>query len=235
MRTPIKRVLLPLSAALALGIAANAGAQAIGVNIRTGDVWVDSRMVEINDYGYRYREPFVTEVVTNYDVPRPYVEELLVQRKWAPADVYYACALAHSMGRPCADVVSERERDRGQGWGVTAKRLGIKPGSKEFFALKNGVAGSYGRWGHPIAIDRTEHVSWGDNGGRIPPGHMKPAKIKHAKFDKGPDGEHGHGNGGKHGHGHGKDKGDEGDGNDGGQGKDHGNGHGNGKGKGHGK
>lgn len=236
MRPQMKHAILPLVTALALGIAANAGAQTIHYNVRTGDAWVDNRLGEINDYGYRYRDPFVSEMVTNYDVPRPYVEQLLVQRRWNPGDVYYACALAHSMGRPCSDVVEEHDRDRGQGWGVTARRMGIKPGSPQFFALKNGFVGTYGRWGHPIVVDRAEHVRWDNRGDSMHPVYMKHGKIKNVKYknvkyEDGAYGEHGHGNGGKHGHG--KDKGDEGDGN--------GDGHGNGKGhdkghdKGHGK
>ena len=37
-------------------------AQTVGYNIRTGDVWVDARLGEINDYGRRYRDPFVSEM-----------------------------------------------------------------------------------------------------------------------------------------------------------------------------
>ena len=231
MQPPIKYSLLPLAAALALGIAANAGAQTIGYNVRTGDVWVDNRLGEINDYGYRNRDPFVSEMVTNYDVPRPYVEELLVRRRWAPADVYYACAYAHSIGRPCSEIVEVH--DRGHGWGAVSQRYGIRPGSPEFHAFKNGFVGTYGRWGHPIVVDRVEHVRWDDNGDRMRPDYRKHGKLKHGKYNRdeyqqGRDDEygHGHGNSGKHGDKHG----DEGDGGDG-------EGHGNGKGhdKEHGK
>jgi hypothetical protein len=226
-RKAIRISVYGIAAALAFGIAANAGAQTVGYSIRTGDVWVDNRMGEINDYGYRNRDPFVSEMVTNYGVPRPYVEELLVQRKWSPGDVYYACALAHSLGRPCSDVVAERAHDRGQGWGVTAMRLGIKPGSKEFFALKNGVAGTYGRWGHPIKVDSAVHVRWGDTGKPAHPGQAKHGKIKQAKQDHGPSGNQG--KGGKHGNGGNKGA----KGNQAGEGN--GGGHGHGNGKGHGK
>ena len=250
MRPSIQRTLLPaafaqpcargmrtsvyIAAALALGIAANAGAQTIHYNVRTGDAWVDNRLGEINDYGYRNRDPFVSEMVTNYAVPRPYVEQLLQQRRWSPGDVYYACALAHSLGRPCSDVVEEHDRDRGRGWGVTARRLGIQPGSPQFFALKNGVVGTYGRWGHPIMVDRVEHVRWGEDGDRMRPTYMKHGKIKHGNYKR-IEYEHGrddeHGRGGKHG-----DDGDEGDrGGDGGHGHGEGgeHGHGNEHGKGH--
>ena len=37
------------------------------------------------------------------------------------------------------------ERDHGQGWGVIAQRLGIKPGSAAFHALKGGVGKGHER------------------------------------------------------------------------------------------
>jgi hypothetical protein len=37
------------------------------------------------------------------------------------------------------------ERDHGQGWGVIAKRLGIKPGSAEFHALKGDMGKSHAK------------------------------------------------------------------------------------------
>ncbi len=38
--------------------------------------------------------------------------------------------------QPVEVVTKEYETNKGKGWGVIAKNLGIKPGSKEFHALK---------------------------------------------------------------------------------------------------
>ena len=71
-------------------------------------------------------------------------------RRWAPGDVYYASALAYQTRRPFGDVVKMYEQDRGQGWGVIAQRMGIKPGSAEFHALKGNVGKASGRYkSHP--------------------------------------------------------------------------------------
>jgi hypothetical protein len=35
-------------------------------------------------------------------------------------------------------VIDQYRSDKGKGWGVLAKTLGIKPGSREFHALKDG-------------------------------------------------------------------------------------------------
>jgi len=55
-----------------------------------------------------------------------------------PADAYMVFRLGE-MSRHPADYVLDRYKSRkGNGWGVLAKSLGIKPGSKEFHALKRG-------------------------------------------------------------------------------------------------
>ena len=55
-----------------------------------------------------------------------------------PADVYMAFRLGEMSHRPVTQVVEVYEQNRGKGWGALAKRLGIKPGSAEFHALKRG-------------------------------------------------------------------------------------------------
>jgi len=143
--------------ALAVALAASGGVAAqdfaFGWNPRSGDVWVDTYLNDINDYGYRYREPFIDEMVRYHGAPRDLVSELLINRRWAPGDVYYACSIASVLGRPCRYVVDEWERDHGQGWGALAQRMGIKPGSAEFHRLKKGFVPTYDRWGRPIELD----------------------------------------------------------------------------------
>jgi hypothetical protein len=140
---------------LALGLAAGAArAQdfTFGWSPRSGDVWVDVWLGDMNRYGSRYRDPFVDELVRYHGAPRDLVVDLLA-RRWAPGDIYFACALARLVGRPCRYVVEIWERDHGQGWGAIAKRLGIKPGSPQFHQLKRGMVPSYDRWGRPIELD----------------------------------------------------------------------------------
>jgi hypothetical protein len=60
--------------------------------------------------------------------------------------VYYASALAYASRRPLADVVRAYDENRGQGWGVVAQRMGIKPGSAQFHALKGQMGKSNGKY-----------------------------------------------------------------------------------------
>jgi len=55
-----------------------------------------------------------------------------------PADAYVVCALGQMAGMPPEYVVERYKSGKDKGWGAVAKSLGIKPGSKEFHALKNG-------------------------------------------------------------------------------------------------
>ena len=55
-----------------------------------------------------------------------------------PADAYMVLRLAEMSRQPTDYVVDQYRSGSGKGWGALAKNLGIKPGSKEFHALKNG-------------------------------------------------------------------------------------------------
>ena len=191
-----------------------------GWNPRSGDVWVDSQHDDVNRYGSRYRQPFIDEMVRYYGAPRDLVSTLLVERNWAPGDVYYACAIAQILGRPCRHVADVWERDHGQGWGNVAKQLGIKPGSAEFHRLKRGFVPTYDRWARPIRIDEDLYRHYpdrakaiqarGDDGRRA---NGKANGKASASGDRGNGNGHGNarGNNGKgdnaKGGGHGKAKG----------------------------
>ncbi|WP_119717151.1 hypothetical protein [Cognatilysobacter tabacisoli] len=172
IRSPLRTRLL----AIALGLAAATGAGSVaaqdyvfGWNPRSGDVWVDNTLGDMNRYGSRYRDPFVDELVRYHGAPRDLVTDLLNTRRWAPGDVYYACALASALGRPCRYVADYWERNHGKGWGVVAQELGIKPGSAEFHRLKRGFVPTYDRWSRPITLDadlRDDFPGRGNGGNR---------------------------------------------------------------------
>lgn len=201
----------------------------VGWHPHTGDVWVDVWLGDINRYGARYRDPFIDEIVRYHGAPRPLVIELL-DRHWAPGDIYYACAIAAIIGRPCRYVVDMYEADRGQGWGTVAMRLGIKPGSPEFQRLKRGFVPTYDRWARPIELDDELRRAYPDRGRGRPgkatrgaPGQdgkaAPPAKGGPAHRDPGGDRPGQSGKGQSQGRRNGAGKGD-----------DKGNGKGNGKG-----
>ena len=55
-----------------------------------------------------------------------------------PSDAYMVLKLGEMSNQPTEHVLEEYESGKNKGWGALAKSLGIKPGSKEFHALKRG-------------------------------------------------------------------------------------------------
>ena len=54
------------------------------------------------------------------------------------ADAYMVLRLGEMSNKPTDEVIRKYKSGKGQGWGNLAKSLGIKPGSQEFHALKQG-------------------------------------------------------------------------------------------------
>ena len=52
------------------------------------------------------------------------------------ADAYMVLRLGEMSNQPTEKVIEKYKSGKGKGWGALAKSLGIKPGSKEFHALK---------------------------------------------------------------------------------------------------
>jgi hypothetical protein len=188
------RLLQPLALAtmLAGGIgSAQAQTFSLNWNPRSGDVWVDTQLADINRYGSQYRDPFIDEMVRYHGAPRDLVTDLLVNRRWAPGDVYYACTIAQVIGRPCRYVVDEWNTHHAQGWGVVARRLGIKPGSAEFHRLKKGFVPTYDRWGRPVVLDADLKRAYPDHGKdkAVAKGVVSPNKHPQGKAAHGPSGK----------------------------------------------
>jgi len=196
---------------LALGLLATTAASAvtIGYRPRTGDIWIDTHLTDINRYGRADSDYFIDDVVSSFGAPRYFVRDLLVTRRWEPADVYYACALAHQLDRPCMDVVRDYGDDRGQGWGVIAQRMGIKPGSAEFHALKGKLNKSDDRYrahfpgNHDVHPTSHPGNAGSDHGEHGPPSDKGKGHGDHGPpSDKGDKGGKGQGKGKDKGHGH---------------------------------
>lgn len=81
------------------------------------------------DYGLRLSSQFGVGV--------PVVQSLL-RSVAVPADAFMCLQLGQMLGLPPERVLTTYQQNRGRGWGVVAQSLGIKPGSPEFHALKQG-------------------------------------------------------------------------------------------------
>ena len=55
-----------------------------------------------------------------------------------PSDAYMVFRLGEMSNHPLDRVIDSYKAERQRGWGALAKRLGIRPGSRDFHALKQG-------------------------------------------------------------------------------------------------
>jgi hypothetical protein len=81
---------------------------------------------------------FRTQLGVHFGASGPQVN-LVLRSVDHPADAAVCLWLAEHADQPVERVVREYSSYKGQGWGALAKSLGIKPGSAEFKALKQGL------------------------------------------------------------------------------------------------
>ena len=98
---------------------------------------LDSFIKSVNVQAQADLGAFKVRLSTQFGVPVPKVEALMVKVA-TPGDAYMCLRVGQVASKPAEVVVKEYQAHKGKGWGVIAKNLGIKPGSKEFHALKKG-------------------------------------------------------------------------------------------------
>jgi len=107
----------------------------------TGDAEFDATLGALNVEVKGNLSEFITNLSVSYNVPEEEIEPLITEEEMTPADAYMALEIADIIDEPVDTVVEEYKANKGKGWGVIAKQLGIKPGSEEFHALKAAGAG----------------------------------------------------------------------------------------------
>ncbi len=121
----MKRIILAALALLLISVPAVAGG---GLDAFLGDLNVQAR-ADMNGFAVRLSAQF--------GIPEVQVRTV-IKTVAQPADAFMCLQLGQWAQRPPEQVVQVYKANRGKGWGVIAKSLGIKPGSPEFHALKRG-------------------------------------------------------------------------------------------------
>lgn len=103
---------------------------------------LDDFLAEVNVTARADIGGFRADLSATFDLSPPRLDELFDIFP-DPADVYISLRIGQIADVPIERVATEYRKHKGQGWGVIAKNLGIKPGSAEFHALKQG------RWAAP--------------------------------------------------------------------------------------
>jgi len=81
---------------------------------------------------------FAARLSTRFHIGNAEVQAVVDNVGGNQADAYMVMRLAEMSHRPIAYVTERYHKERHRGWGVLARSLGIKPGSRAFHALKAG-------------------------------------------------------------------------------------------------
>lgn len=154
---------LPLLAQQALaGLPVTVPAYAAG----TDDAWVDRQLTDINAYAARYPDAFVDELA-RYGGARPgYVQALLENHDWTPADVYFACFWGHVTDSGCRPLVRARTALPDAGWKAVLDSLPSPPENLQWRALRHAIVASFDHWDRPIQLDALLQRQLGDRARR---------------------------------------------------------------------
>lgn len=109
----------------------------------TGDAQLDSSLKGLNEAVRKDVGSFAKKLSRYYHMPEATVDWLLDEVGMTPGDAYMAAKVSRLSNRSVEDVADAYRKNRGKGWGAIAKKLGIKPGSAEFHALKKDEAGLF--------------------------------------------------------------------------------------------
>lgn len=92
---------------------------------------------DVNRYAAASPQMYTNDLCAQFSMPQPAVVSLM-HAVATPADAFMVLQLSRTLHLPQERVLQTYRVHHGKGWGVIAKELGIKPGSAEFHALKNG-------------------------------------------------------------------------------------------------
>lgn len=132
-----KRWIAAAAAAVVCGLLFAGGLQA-GGRYDTGDPDLDVALQAVDRKAREGLGDFAHIMGRKFDLPPEMVDWMLDQAGLSPGDAYMAAKVSQVAGRPVREVVDAYRENPGQGWGAVARRMGIKPGSAAFHALKAG-------------------------------------------------------------------------------------------------
>lgn len=109
---------------------------------------LDSFLKDLNIQAKADLNGFSARVAAQFKVGDLQVKAVL-EKVGDPADAFMVFQLGQFSGKPVDHVLQTYKAGKGKGWGAMAKDLGIKPGSAEFHALKQGNLHLQGAPGEP--------------------------------------------------------------------------------------
>jgi hypothetical protein len=105
----------------------------------TGDSQLNLSLAKIDDDAKLSFSAFKADISLSYNVSESKIDSWSVKFGMKAGDIYMALEIAKLTKKQIEEVIKVYQSNKTKGWGAMAKQLGIKPGSPEFHALKNGA------------------------------------------------------------------------------------------------
>lgn len=109
----------------------------IAVSVFNAHATLDNFLSNLNIQAKSDMNGFSVKMSTQFGVPLPKVQAVIKMVEF-PADAFMCLQLSLMTNLQLETVLQTYKNNKGKGWGVIAKELGIKPGSAKFHALKQG-------------------------------------------------------------------------------------------------
>lgn len=103
---------------------------------KSGDGELDIHLNDVNKTAKMDLSAFMVEMSAEYKSDKVTLSDAMVKFKMEPADLYLSLEIAKITNKEPAVVMNVYSENKKEGWGVISQKLGIKPGSREFKALK---------------------------------------------------------------------------------------------------
>ncbi|MGQ9801335.1 MAG: hypothetical protein ACUVRL_06705 [Candidatus Saccharicenans sp.] len=132
----MKKLVIGLSCLVFLAFLVQSYSFAQEESPKTGDKKFDSYLQRMNEEAKGDPEGFLRRLSERHNVPEQEIREAREKHGLDFGETYMATVLARRTNRKVGEVAEYYKQNKGQGWGVMAQRMGIKPGSPEFKQMK---------------------------------------------------------------------------------------------------
>ncbi|MDI6849575.1 MAG: hypothetical protein QME69_07260 [Candidatus Saccharicenans sp.] len=105
-------------------------------NPKTGDKKFDAYLKRMNEEAKGDPEGFIRRLSERHNVAEQEIREAREKHGLDFGETYMATVLARRTNQRVIAIAEQYQQNKGQGWGVMAQRMGIKPGSPEFKQMK---------------------------------------------------------------------------------------------------
>jgi hypothetical protein len=119
----------------------------------TGDATFDAQLADLNVSAKADTTGFFAGVSLDFGLPQAQIQ-LAASSGMQPGEVYIAAGFAQVSKQPMPKIIALWKKHKGKGWGAVAKELNIKPGSKDFKALKDKAAARKGKMKDAVKPDK---------------------------------------------------------------------------------